>query len=92
MEVPGGFNLNVRDDSGEIQTIFLPTSAVMGYMDILNSNIRSLNALYGINAKDVEYGPANAKKTLAKGLYTTLGTALQIEDNRTRASAFKSYL
>lgn len=81
MEVPGGFNLNVRDDSGEIQTIFLPTSAVMGYMDILNSNVRSLNALYGINAKDVEYGPANAKKTLAKGLYTTLGTDLQIVVN-----------
>ncbi|MCM1254716.1 MAG: collagen-like protein, partial [Duncaniella sp.] len=78
VEVPGGWNLTVRDNNGDDQTIFLPTSAVMGYMDILNSN-KNFNALYGINAKDVTYGPQS--KTLAKGLYTTLGTDIQMVVN-----------
>ncbi len=80
IEVPGGFNLSVRDDNGEMQTVFLPTSAVMGYMDILNENKGLLNVLYGINAKDVQYGPKKSK-TLAKGLYTTLGEDLQVVVN-----------
>lgn len=78
VEVPGGWNLTVRDNNGDDQTIFLPTSAVMGYMDILNSK-KNFNALYGINAKDVTYGPQS--KTLAKGLYTTLGTDIQMVVN-----------
>lgn len=33
------------------------SSATMGYMDVLNG-ANPMHALYGINEKDVEYGPA----------------------------------
>ncbi len=59
----------------------------MGYMDVLNG-ANPMRALYGINEKDVEYGPA--KKTLKKGLYTTLDRDLQVVVNPqgTDASAY----
>ena len=86
-QVKGGWNIIVKDQNGEAQTIFVPTGSTMGYMDILNGST-SMYALYGINAKDVEYGPA--KKTLKKGLYTTLDRDLQVVVNPqgTDASAY----
>ena len=63
-QVKGGWNITVKDENGDEQTIFIPSSATMGYMDVLNG-ANPMHALYGINEKDVEYGPA--KKTLKKG-------------------------
>lgn len=86
----GGWNLTVRDENGDVQTIFIPTSSTMGYIDVLGNDVAdyptpydltSMKALYGINEKDVEYGPADAKKTLQKGLYTTLDRDLMIVVN-----------
>ena len=56
-------------------------------MDVLNG-ANPMRALYGINEKDVEYGPA--KKTLKKGLYTTLDRDLEVVVNPqgTDASAY----
>ena len=87
VEVNGGFELTVRDNNGETQTIFIPSSSTMGYMDILNGSTEMF-ALYGINEKAVEYGPY--KKTLEKGLYTTLDRDLQVVVNPqgTDASAY----
>ena len=84
----GGWNLTVRDENGDVQTIFIPTSSTMGYMDILNGD-KYMNALYGINEKDVTYGPND--KVLAKGLYTTLDRDLMIVVNPqgTDASAYE---
>ena len=86
-EVKGGFNITVKDQNGKEQTIFVPTSSTMGYMDVLNGG-NTMYALYGINKEDVEYGPA--KKTLKKGLYTTLDRDLQVVVNPqgTDASAY----
>ena len=90
VETAGGWNLTVRDENGDVQTIFIPTSSTMGYIDVLDNEIAnypsaygltSMKALYGINEKDVEYGPADAKKTLQKGLYTTLDRDLMIVVN-----------
>ncbi|WP_302561190.1 PL29 family lyase N-terminal domain-containing protein [Phocaeicola sartorii] len=86
-QVKGGWNITVKDENGDEQTIFIPSSATMGYMDVLNG-ADPMCALYGINEKDVEYGPA--KKTLKKGLYTTLDRDLQVVVNPqgTDASAY----
>lgn len=86
-QVKGGWNITVKDENGDEQTIFIPSSATMGYMDVLNG-ANPMRALYGINEKDVEYGPA--KKTLKKGLYTTLDRDLQVVVNPqgTDASAY----
>ena len=88
VETAGGWNLTVRDENGDVQTIFIPTSSTMGYMDILNGG-KYMNALYGINEKDVTYGPND--KVLAKGLYTTLDRDLMIVVNPqgTDASAYE---
>ena len=56
-QVKGGWNITVKDENGDEQTIFIPSSATMGYMDVLNG-ANPMHALYGINEKDVEYGPA----------------------------------
>ena len=77
-QVKGGWNITVKDENGDEQTIFIPSSATMGYMDVLNG-ANPMHALYGINEKDVEYGPA--KKTLKKGLYTTLDRDLEVVVN-----------
>ena len=86
-QVKGGWNITVKDENGDEQTIFIPSSATMGYMDVLNG-ANPMRALYGINEKDVEYGPA--KKTLKKGLYTTLDRDLEVVVNPqgTDASAY----
>ena len=86
-QVKGGWNITVKDENGDEQTIFIPSSATMGYMDVLNG-ANPMHALYGINEKDVEYGPA--KKTLKKGLYTTLDRDLEVVVNPqgTDASAY----
>ena len=86
-QVKGGWNITVKDENGDEQTIFIPSSATMGYMDVLNG-ANPMYALYGINEKDVEYGPA--KKTLKKGLYTTLDRDLEVVVNPqgTDASAY----
>ena len=90
VETTGGYNLTITDDKGDQQTIFVPTSAAMGYIDVLANEVAAyptanaidnMQALYGINEKDVEYGPANAKKILGKGLYTTLDRDLMIVVN-----------
>ena len=88
VETAGGWNLTVRDENGDVQTIFIPTSSTMGYMDILNGD-KYMYALYGINEKDVTYGPND--KVLAKGLYTTLDRDLMIVVNPqgTDASAYE---
>ena len=99
VETAGGYNLTVRDENGEEQTIFIPTSSTMGYMDVLDqdvagypakTNISEMLVLYGINAKDVKYGP-NKEKTLGKGLYVTLDRDLKIVVNPqgTDASAYE---
>ena len=90
VETAGGWKLTVRDDNGEVQTIFIPTSSTMGYIDVLGNDVAdyptyyeltNMKALYGINEKDVEYGPADAKKIHQKGLYTTLDRDLMIVVN-----------
>ena len=90
VETVGGWNLTVNDETGATQTIFVPSSSTMGYIDVLGNDLAnyptfygltSMQALYGINEKDVEYGPADAKKTLQKGLYTTLDRDLMIVVN-----------
>ena len=35
-QVKGGWNITVKDENGDEQTIFIPSSATMGYMDVLN--------------------------------------------------------
>ena len=77
VQVKGGWNLTVRDESGNTQTIFIPSSAVMGAMEVWNMD--EMFALYGINAADVAYSPYN--KTLKKGLYTTLDRDLKVVVN-----------
>ncbi|MDE6179695.1 MAG: DUF4988 domain-containing protein, partial [Phocaeicola sp.] len=86
-QVRGGWNITVKDQNGTEQTIFVPSGATMGYMDVLNG-ANPMLALYGINEKDVVYGPA--KKTLKKGLYTTLDRDLNVVVNPqgTDASAY----
>ena len=74
-QVKGGWNITVKDENGDEQTIFIPSSATMGYMDVLNG-ANPMHALYGTNEKDVEYGPA--KKTLKKGLYTNFDRDLEV--------------
>ena len=90
VETAGGWNLTVRDENGDVQTIFIPTSSTMGYIDVLGNDVAdyptyyeltNMKALYGINEKDVEYGPADAKKIHQKGLYTTLDRDLMIVVN-----------
>ena len=90
VETTGGWNLTVNDETGATQTIFVPSSSTMGYIDVLGNDLANyptsyglanMKALYGINEKDVEYGPADAKKTLQKGLYTTLDRDLMIVVN-----------
>ncbi|WP_298074919.1 hypothetical protein [uncultured Bacteroides sp.] len=89
VETAGGYNLTVRDENGDEQTIFVPTSPIMGYIDVLNNDVAgypvgtyndNMKVLYGINAKDVKYGP-NKEKTLAKGLYVTLDRDLKLVVN-----------
>ena len=85
-EVKGGWELTVKDENGEEQVIFVPTGSTMGYMDVWNPE--ELFALYGINDADVAYSPY--KKTLKKGLYTTLDRDLKVVVNPqgTDASAY----
>ena len=99
VETTGGYNLTVRDENGDEQTIFVPTSSTMGYIDVLDNDVAGypvkehvteMKVLYGINAKDVQYGP-NKEKTLGKGLYVTLDRDLKIVVNPqgTDASAYE---
>ena len=90
VETDGGYNFTITDANGEQQTIFVPTSATMGYIDILDYDqvnyayptyLSSMKALYGINEKDVTYGPTGSQKTLAKGLYMTLDRDLMVVVN-----------
>ena len=101
VETTGGYNLTVIDENGEEQTIFIPTSSTMGYIDVLDNPVAgypgkdipyvdAMHVLYGINANDVKYGP-NKEKTLGKGLYVTLDRDLKIVVNPqgTDASAYE---
>ena len=93
VETEGGWNIMVKDNNGETQTIFVPTSAAMGNIVVpteFNENdgkkLNEAEALYGIVKKDVKYGPKE-QFTLAKGVWATLDRDLLVVVNPQDADA-----
>lgn len=76
-QVADGWNIFIKDESGKVQTIYVPSSAELGSIDLLAGAGAGMKVYYGIVNTEVKYGIDKAK-SMPKGIYSRLDRDLKV--------------
>ena len=88
-ETTGGYNLTVRDENGDEQTIFVPTSSTMVGIEEVRDDKKPLDIFYGVvyQAVDWDGTKGGADKKMQTGMYPVLEEDVQVMLNPTGVDA-----
>lgn len=76
-QVADGWNIFIKDESGKVQTIYVPSSAELSSIDLLADAGAGMKVYYGIVNTEVKYGIDKAK-SMPKGIYSRLDRDLKV--------------